>query len=254
MSASGITTKWFFAPPSACTRLFAWVPPRYTASATGVEPTKLTASIPGCARIASTVARPPCTTWNTPAGSPASASSSARIRLAEGSFSEGLRIKQFPVASATGIIHSGTIAGKLNGVMPATTPSGWRTDQPSIPLAIASVYSPFSRCGMPQANSTTSSPRWISPSASLSTLPCSAVIAAARRLLACSSNSLNLNITRARRSGGVAAQAGQAAAACTTAASISAAPPMATWPDTSPVAGLNTGAVAPPPAACAPFR
>ena len=31
-----------------------------------------------------------------------------------------------PHASATGNIHSGTIAGKLNGVMPATTPSGWR--------------------------------------------------------------------------------------------------------------------------------
>lgn len=37
---------------------------------------------------------------------------------------DGLRMKQLPQASATGNIHSGTMAGKLNGVMPATTPSG----------------------------------------------------------------------------------------------------------------------------------
>ncbi len=41
-------------------------------------------------------------------------------------------MKQLPQASATGNIHIGTIAGKLNGVMPATTPSGCRTDQASI--------------------------------------------------------------------------------------------------------------------------
>ena len=34
-----------------------------------------------------------------------------------------------PQATATGYIHIGTMAGKLNGVMPATTPSGWRSDQ-----------------------------------------------------------------------------------------------------------------------------
>jgi hypothetical protein len=33
-------------------------------------------------------------------------------------------MKAFPQASATGNIHIGTIAGKLKGVMPATTPSG----------------------------------------------------------------------------------------------------------------------------------
>ncbi len=30
-----------------------------------------------------------------------------------------------PATSALQNIHIGTIAGKLNGVMPATTPSGW---------------------------------------------------------------------------------------------------------------------------------
>jgi malonate-semialdehyde dehydrogenase (acetylating)/methylmalonate-semialdehyde dehydrogenase len=32
------------------------------------------------------------------------------------------------IAMAMGYIHIGTMAGKLNGVMPATTPSGWRSE------------------------------------------------------------------------------------------------------------------------------
>ena len=51
-----------------------------------------------------------------------SASSSA----ADGSFSLGLRMNALPHAIALAHIHSGTMAGKLNGVMPATTPSGCR--------------------------------------------------------------------------------------------------------------------------------
>ena len=45
---------------------------------------------------------------------------------AEGSFSDGLRMNVFPHAMAFANIHIGTIAGKLNGWMPATTPSGCR--------------------------------------------------------------------------------------------------------------------------------
>ena len=71
-----------------------------------------------------------------------------------------------PQASATGNIHIGTIAGKLNGVMPAHTPTGWRSEKLSTPVPTLSLKSPFSRCGMPVANSTTSMPRVIEPSAS----------------------------------------------------------------------------------------
>ena len=46
-----------------------------------------------------------------------------------------------------------------------------------------SLKPPLSRCGMPQANSITSRPRVTSPSASDSTLPCSAVMIAAIRSL-----------------------------------------------------------------------
>ena len=46
----------------------------------------------------------------------------------DGSRSDGLRIKALPQASAGANFHSGIMAGKLNGVMPATTPSGWRME------------------------------------------------------------------------------------------------------------------------------
>ena len=46
---------------------------------------------------------------------------------ADGTFSDGLRMKVLPQAIAIGNIHSGTITGKLNGVMPAQTPTGWRS-------------------------------------------------------------------------------------------------------------------------------
>ena len=47
---------------------------------------------------------------------------------ADGSRSDGFKTKVLPQAMAAGYIHIGTMAGKLNGVMPATTPSGWRSE------------------------------------------------------------------------------------------------------------------------------
>ena len=124
--------------------------------------------------------------------------------------------------------------------MPATTPSGWRSVQLSMPVLTWSVKSPLSNCGMPHANSTTSMPRDTSPCASVNTLPCSAVMACASASRCRFSSSRNLNITRARRMGGVSAQAGKAPSAAATAAFTSSTPPSATLPVTAPVAGLNT--------------
>ena len=76
-----------------------------------------------------------------------------------GTFSLGFRTKVFPQARASGNIHSGTIAGKLNGVMPAHTPSGWFSVSQSTPRARFSSVSPKSREGMPQAYSMFSIPR-----------------------------------------------------------------------------------------------
>ena len=65
-------------------------------------------------------------TFSTPGGTPASIASSASSIGVIGSCSEGLSTKVLPVTIAIGNIHTGIIAGKLNGVMPAHTPIGWR--------------------------------------------------------------------------------------------------------------------------------
>ncbi|MNS96491.1 hypothetical protein D3C72_1307910 [compost metagenome] len=207
-------------------------------SAIGVEPTNDNACTSGCAKSASTASLSPCTTLNTPSGNPAWRSRSAISKLGDGSRSDGFSTNVLPHASATGNIHIGTITGKLNGVMPATTPSGWRRFQLSMPPPMLSVKSVLSRLGMPQANSTTSMPRVTSPLASENTLPCSRVISAARSSWCWSSSSLNLNRMRARRSGGVSDHAGNAALAAATASATSCAVASATRAATSPVAGL----------------
>ena len=76
--------------------------------------------------MASTASLSPLTTLRMPAGRPASIISSASIIGTPGSRSDGLRMKALPQAIAGANFHIGIIAGKLNGVMPATTPSGWR--------------------------------------------------------------------------------------------------------------------------------
>ena len=132
------------------------------------------------------------------------------------------------------------MAGKLNGVMPAQTPTGWRIDQLSMPAPTLSVKSPRSRCGMPHANSTTSSPRMTSPRASDSTLPCSSVISRASSSRCVSMSDLKRNSTRARCRGGVAAHAGSARRAEAIAADVSAALARASCARTWPVAGSYT--------------
>src|SRR3954462_11456886 len=102
--------------------------------AIGVEPTKDTAATLGESRIASTATLSPCTTLNTPSGRPARRHSSAMSSEADGSRSLGLSTKVLPHAIATGNIHIGTMAGKLNGVMPAHTPSGSRNENVSTPV------------------------------------------------------------------------------------------------------------------------
>ena len=77
----------------------------------------------------------------------------------DGSRSLGFRMKALPQAMATPNIHIGIIAGKLNGEMMPTTPRGWRNECTSTPVDTCSEKPPFSRCALPQANSTTSRPR-----------------------------------------------------------------------------------------------
>src|ERR1700749_2802327 len=97
--------------------------------ATGVEPTKETAAMSGWSRMASTTVLSPLTILKTPSGNPASLKGFQMSMGAEGSRSDGFRMKVLPQAMATGNIHIGTMAGKLKGVMPATTPTGCRMEE-----------------------------------------------------------------------------------------------------------------------------
>ena len=85
----------------------------------------------------------PLTTCKIPSGRPASVNSSANIIGTDGSLSEGLSIKAFPATIAGQNFHIGIIAGKLNGVIPATTPNGCRIEYISMPGPALSVNSPF---------------------------------------------------------------------------------------------------------------
>ena len=115
--------------------------------AIGVEPTNEIAAIFGCSSRRSTATLSPWTTLNTPGGRPASASSCAMKFAADGSRSLGFNTNVLPHAIAIGNIHIGTIAGKLNGVMPATTPSGWRIEYVSTSVETFSLNSPFDEVG-----------------------------------------------------------------------------------------------------------
>ena len=57
----------------------------------------------------------------------------------DGSRSLGFRMNVLPAAIAIGNIQQGTMQGKLNGVIPATTPNGWRSVQLSMPVLTWSV-------------------------------------------------------------------------------------------------------------------
>src|ERR1700721_4246636 len=113
-------------------------------SAIDDEPTKPTAFTRGSVSNVSTASLSPLTTLSTPGGNPALRNNSAMRIGTDGSRSEGFRMKVLPQASAGAHFHSGIMAGKLNGVMPATTPSGWRIENRSMPGPAPSEYSPLS--------------------------------------------------------------------------------------------------------------
>ena len=150
-----------------------------------------------------------------------------------------------PQATALGIIHSGTMAGKLNGVMPATTPSGWRTVWTSTPVEAWELKLPLSRSPRPHANSMFSNPRATSPSASECTLPCSAVNRAAISAALASTRFRNECISFVRVASDVCRHSSKAALDEATAASTSSTLARPTSADCSPVAGLNTGSARP---------
>ena len=194
----------------------------------------------GWVHRASTARLPPWTTLSTPGGTPACSASSASSIGVNGSCSEGLSTKVLPQTIAIGNIHSGIIAGKLNGVMPTQTPMGWRSVYVSTPPATFSANSPSCNVPIEQACSTTSRPRNTSPSASAMVLPCSALKVCAMRPICSLTRACSFSMMRARAASGVFFQVLNAVLAQATAASISASVANGTCAKTSWVAGLIT--------------
>ena len=215
-------------------------------AATPAEPTNDTASTPGWVSSASTESFAPCTTLNTPSGNPASVISSPRRTPDSGVRCDGFRMNAFPHARASGIIHIGTMFGKLNGVMPATTPTGKRMASSSMPPAIWSSEVPISSVGAPHARSTTSIPRRTSPRASGSVLPFSCVTSSDSSSKCSSSSAFSRKSTCARSGGGVSAHAGNASRAAATAWSISSPVECGRRAIVSPVAGSGMSSTCEP--------
>ena len=69
----------------------------------------------------------PCTTLNTPGGSPTSSRSLPRWKPISGVSSLGLNTTVLPARSAGKIFHVGTANGKFHAVITPTTPTGTRT-------------------------------------------------------------------------------------------------------------------------------
>ncbi len=100
--------------------LATWTPAR-------VEPVNDTMSMPGCDEMAApTVGPSPFTRLKTPAGTPASCSTSA-TRIAEsGAISLGFSTMVQPAASAGATLHMIWFTGQFHGVMKPQTPTGSR--------------------------------------------------------------------------------------------------------------------------------
>ena len=71
-----------------------------------------------------TLSPKPCTTFNTPAGKPASMHNSENKKAVMGVSSEGLATTVLPEANAGAIFHVNKYKGKFQGEIQPTTPRG----------------------------------------------------------------------------------------------------------------------------------
>ncbi|MMZ59292.1 hypothetical protein D1872_213220 [compost metagenome] len=90
-----------------------------------VSPVNEIAFTSGCETSASPAVSPnPCTTLNTPFGSPALSITSASLFAVKGDSSAGFRITVLPVANAGATFHVSSMNGAFHGVINPTTPNG----------------------------------------------------------------------------------------------------------------------------------
>ena len=103
------------------------------------DPVNEIASTSGCSTSACPTSWPvPCTTLNTPGGSPASIATSAISTAAIGVCSAGLRTTELPAASAAAT-KAKTAVGPFHGMIKPTTPMGSRTCETLNSLGTAGI-------------------------------------------------------------------------------------------------------------------
>mmetsp|Transcript_29977 Transcript_29977/g.73012 ORF Transcript_29977/g.73012 Transcript_29977/m.73012 type:complete len:355 (-) Transcript_29977:102-1166(-) len=238
--ASGSTTAWFFAAMFACTRFRLRDARSWMYSPIVFEPTNDMAFTAGWSHRKSTESLVPWMTLNTPGGRPASAASLATITAAPGSFSLGFSTNVLPHTAASGAIHIGIIAGKLNGATPAHTPSGALYEYVSMLRDTSPSVSPISSVPTEHACSTTSTPRCTLPRASTRVLPCSSTTLCASSSAFSLTSACRRSMTRMRSGTGVLRHDSNAVSAERTARSISAGVASGTWLSSSCVAGFSS--------------
>ena len=89
---------------------------------TSVEPVKATLSTSAWSTSAAPASPKPGSTLTTPAGTPASSSSSPSRSAVSGVCSAGLRTTVLPAVIAGITLKAAIVSGKFHGTMPATTP------------------------------------------------------------------------------------------------------------------------------------
>src|SRR5688500_8782989 len=93
----------------------------------------------------------PGTTLRTPGGNPALSKISAIFRPTRDVSSEGFNTNVFPAARANATFLVARIRGKLNGAIPATTPSGLRIAIDILPGTSLGIVYPRMRLHSPAA-------------------------------------------------------------------------------------------------------
>src|SRR6478752_3333598 len=126
-SASANTTCGDLPPSSRVILLMLATAAWATLAPVGVDPVNATLSTPLWEASASPVERShPVTTLSTPAGRPASVSTSANATVEAGECSDGLTTQVQPAASSGASLNVNSNSGLFHGVIAPTTPTGSR--------------------------------------------------------------------------------------------------------------------------------
>ena len=111
-----------------------------------MEPVKWIIAMSGWVTRRSPTSTSPGSTWKSPAGSPASANSSAMASPPESGVSgDGLISTALPSASAGAITRMPSTSGKFHGVITPTSPTGTRSQMESRPGCVVGTSSPGER-------------------------------------------------------------------------------------------------------------